>query len=48
MDTAIRKKADLKQNPASLVYPESIAVVGSSPDKGKLGHNITCKGREKG
>jgi len=41
MDTAIKKKFDLKQNLKALFYPRSIAVVGSSPDKGKLGYNIT-------
>ena len=34
-------KADLKQNLATLFYPRSIAVVGSSPDRGELGYNIT-------
>ena len=24
-----------------MFYPRSIAIVGSSPDKGKLGYNIT-------
>jgi acyl-CoA synthetase (NDP forming) len=41
MDTVIRQQADLNQNLAALFYPRSIAVVGSSPDKGKLGYNIT-------
>jgi len=34
-------KADLKQNLATMFYPQSIAIVGSSPDRGKLGYNIT-------
>ena len=40
MDTAIGKKFDLKQNLKALFYPRGIAVVGSSPDRGKLGYNI--------
>lgn len=35
------EKTELKQNLATMFYPRSIAIVGSSPDRGKLGYNIT-------